>query len=78
MCYNMLKYGNQKAGVVANVEKQRENGRRLYQIFTEITVEELERMLIEAETREERAVYREMINLKLQLEQEQVTGEVLL
>lgn len=35
-------------------------------------------MLIEAETREERAVYREMINLKLQLEQEQVTGEVLL
>lgn len=74
----MLKYGNQKAGVVANVEKQRENGRRLYQIFTEITVEELERMLIEAETREERAVYREMINLKLQLEQEQVTGEVLL
>lgn len=66
------------AGVVANVEKQRENGRRLYQIFTEITVEELERMLIEAETREERAVYREMINLKLQLEQEQVTGEVLL
>lgn len=60
------------------MEKQRENGRRLYQIFTEITVEELERMLIEAETREERAVYREMINLKLQLEQEQVTGEVLL
>jgi len=60
------------------MEAWMERGKRLYDDFSEISVDELERMLIAAETREERAVWRAMINLKLQLMQEQVTGEVLL
>ena len=60
------------------MEAWMELGKRLYNDFSEISVDELERMLIAAETREERAVWRAMINLKLQLMQEQVTGEVLL
>ena len=60
------------------MEAWMERGKRLYNDFSEISVDELERMLIAAETREERAVWRAMINLKLQLMQEQVTGEVLL
>lgn len=60
------------------MEEWEEKGIRLYQSFEGISVDELERMLIAAKTREERAVWRALINLKLQLMQEKVTGEVLL
>jgi hypothetical protein len=60
------------------MEEWKEKGLRLYHAFEGISMEELELMLIDSSTREERAVYRTMINLKLQLMQEKVTGEELL
>lgn len=50
----------------------------MYQQFVESSFIELEQLLIKAQTREERAFYRALLNLKLQIEQEKVVGEVLL
>ncbi len=60
------------------MEEWQEKGIQLYQAFEGISVEELERMLLETTDREARAVFRAMVNLKLQLMQEKVTGEELL
>ena len=60
------------------MEEWQEKGVQLYQAFEGISVEELERMLLETTDREARAVFRAMVNLKLQMMQEKVTGEELL
>ena len=49
----------------------------LYAIFEEITIKELEGLLQKAATREEKAFYRALLNLKIQLRQEEIIGEVL-
>ena len=59
------------------MEDWMERGLMLYRAFEGMTVDELERMLIASDSREMRALYRTMINLKLQLMQEKVTGEEL-
>lgn len=51
--------------------------RNFYKCFSQTTVDELENRLIESESREEKAFYRAMLNLKLQLEQEKIVGEEL-
>ncbi|MHB1151192.1 MAG: hypothetical protein ACYCWE_01855 [Eubacteriales bacterium] len=51
--------------------------RNFYKCFSQTTVDELENHLIEADTREEKAFYRTLLNLKLQLEQEKIIGETL-
>ena len=59
------------------MEDWMERGMMLYRAFEGMTVDELERLLIESDSREMRALFRTMINLKLQLMQEKVTGEEL-
>lgn len=49
----------------------------MYERFVSMSFEEVEAQLMKAERREERAFYRTILNLKLQLEQEKVIGEVL-
>ena len=56
---------------------RRRRKRNLYKCFTDTTVDEFEDRLIEADTREEKAFYRTLLNLKLQLEQEKIIGEPL-
>lgn len=55
----------------------RRRKRNLYKCFTDTKVDEFEDRLIEADTREEKAFYRTLLNLKLQLEQEKIIGEPL-
>lgn len=50
----------------------------LYQTFQQTTITELETRLEESENREEKILLRALINLKLQLAQEKVVGEILL
>lgn len=50
----------------------------LYEIFSSLTIFELEKRLSESDDREEKIFLRELINLKLQLAQEKVVGEMLL
>ena len=50
----------------------------LYQKFSVSSVKELEQCLLSGATREEKIFYRKLLNLKLQLEQEKVIGELLL
>ena len=50
----------------------------LYESFKKFTFKDLERFLLEAETREEKAFYRVLLNLKLQIEQEKIVGEILI
>ncbi len=50
----------------------------MYREFTGITIAQLEARLAAAETREEKLFCRAMINLKLQMTQEKVVGEILL
>ena len=49
----------------------------LYLSFSQSTVTDLEAALLIASSREEKAFYRALINLKLQLDQEKVVGEKL-
>lgn len=51
---------------------------RLYEIFSETTITELETHLEASDNREEKLLLRTLINLKLQLAQEKVVGEILL
>lgn len=51
--------------------------RNLYKCFSQTSLDELEDRLIESDTREEKAFYRSLLNLKLQLEQEKIVGEPL-
>ncbi len=50
----------------------------LYALFEKTPISELEVMLASAETREEKLLWRALINLKLQLKQESIVGETLL
>lgn len=59
-------------------QPKKKRGRNLYKCFISTTVRELEERLINAPTREEKAFYRAMLNLKLQIEQEKIVGENLL
>ena len=49
-----------------------------YALFDKTPISELEVMLVSAETREEKLLWRALINLKLQLKQESIVGETLL
>ena len=55
-----------------------EHGMVIAALFSEITIKELEGLLQNAKTREEKALFRALLNLKIQLRQEEVIGEVLL
>lgn len=50
----------------------------MYERFDKVSFEDLERQFMNASSRDERAFYRALLNLKLQIEQEKVIGEVLL
>ena len=50
----------------------------MYKIFCSASFSELEELLLTAETREEKAFYRALLNLKLQIAQERIIGEILL
>lgn len=50
----------------------------LYLKFSRTSTKELEYCLLHGATREEKIFYRTLLNLKLQLEQEKVIGELLL
>lgn len=50
----------------------------MYERFGRVRFEELEEHFMKATSRDERAFYRALLNLKLQIEQEKVIGEVLL
>ena len=54
------------------------NPKMLFEIFSSVTISELEKRLSESSDREEKIFLRELINLKLQLAQEKVVGEMLL
>ena len=47
----------------------------MYGIFCKSTIKELENALLMTKDPEERAFYRKILNLKLQMEQEKVVGE---
>ncbi len=49
--------------------------RDMYNAFCSSTIKDLENALLIAKAPEERAFYRKMLNLKLQMEQEKVVGE---
>ncbi|MBR5323095.1 MAG: hypothetical protein IKU48_06085 [Clostridia bacterium] len=51
--------------------------RELYLKFEYASFRELEELLLAAHTREEKAFYRALLNLKLQIAQERVVGEQL-
>ena len=59
---------------MANNEKI---SRELYLKFEYCTFRELEELLLAAHSREEKAFYRALLNLKLQIAQERVVGEQL-
>ncbi|MBQ7720307.1 MAG: hypothetical protein IJT56_06950 [Clostridia bacterium] len=50
----------------------------MYAIFTKMTFPQLEERLIHAESRDAKAFYRALLNLKLQIAQEKIVGEELL
>ena len=50
----------------------------LYKQFEACTIKELEAALLASDTHEEKAFYRALLNLKLQISQEKLIGKVLL
>lgn len=50
----------------------------MYETFERLSVKDLEKMLVAASTRQQRAFYRALINLKLQIDQEKIVGKKLL
>ncbi len=56
----------------------REKWSELYALYEKAPISELEAMLAAAESREEKLMWRVLINLKLQLKQEAIVGEILL
>lgn len=52
--------------------------KNLYEEFQRHSFKELEKLLLNSETREEKAFYRALLNLKLQIEQEKIVGEILI
>lgn len=58
--------------------ENQESRQGLYILFEKASIAELEEMLATAEKREEKIFWRALINLKLQLKQEAIVGEILL
>ena len=54
-----------------------EHGKEILSLFSEMTIKDFEGLLQTAETREEKALFRALLNLKIQLRQEEIVGEVL-
>ncbi len=50
----------------------------LFSLFSKATISDLEKRLSESNDREEKIFLRALINLKLQLAQEKIVGEMLL
>jgi len=50
----------------------------LYEQFEACTIKELEALLLSCDTHEEKAFYRALLNLKLQISQEKLIGKVLI
>ena len=50
----------------------------LYKTFSEMTIADLQELLMGSQTREEAVFYRKLINMKLQINQEKIVGEALL
>ena len=67
-----------KVGFTSEKTMPNEQVGELYRLFCTYSFIELEKLLLSAGTRQERAFYRSLLNLKLQIEQEKVIGEVLL
>lgn len=51
------------------------SAKELYRKFEYCTFRELEEYLLEARSHEEKAFYRALLNLKLQIAQERIVGE---
>ncbi len=60
------------------MEKGEKLNRELYLKFEYCSFRELEELLLNAHSHEEKAFYRSLLNLKLQIAQERVVGEKLL
>ena len=59
-----------------NCEKQTVcNVHDMYEIFCKATIKDIENALLITKDSEQRAFYRKILNLKLQMEQEKVVGE---
>ena len=58
--------------------ENRERWQDFYLLYQTAPITELEAMLAAAESREEKLLWRALINLKLQLKQEEIVGEILL
>lgn len=59
-----------------NCEKQTAcDVRDMYEIFCKATIKDIENALLITKDSEQRAFYRKILNLKLQMEQEKVVGE---
>ena len=54
------------------------DNKNLYKQFEAVTIKELEDLLLSCNTHEEKAFYRALLNLKLQISQEKLIGKVLL
>jgi len=54
-----------------------ERAKEMATLFSSMTIKELEVSLQAAESREEKALFRALLNLKIQLRQAEIVGEVL-
>lgn len=54
------------------------DSKELFELFSSLTISSLEERLSASDDREEKIFLRELINLKLQLAQEKIVGEMLL
>ena len=52
--------------------------RDLYNSFRKMTIAQLQQLMLDSSTREEKAFYRTLLNMKLVIEQEKIVGEALL
>lgn len=50
----------------------------IYASFSKVSVSELENAIVEATDRDEKVLYRTLLNLKLQLDQEKIINQTLL
>jgi len=55
-----------------------QTNKSLYEQFEACTIKDLEEALLSCDTHEEKAFYRALLNLKLQISQEKLIGKVLI
>ena len=60
------------------MNEEKRSPKELFELFSKLTISELEERLAASDDREEKIFLRELINLKLQLAQEMVVGEMLM